>query len=165
MASNQVREALGKEGVEQLHDFYCKRIEPHEDLFVFYRRHHLFHLDTNSNSAHEGTIHGIKFHSLLVKPTHGIVESTKILTQQSKLKCSDVKLQSALYDESTVRGWSNLVTANSLTCLGESILLQQWEESKKYAITSLRDNKWLVLRHAGEEEVSVSTSKKYPRFH
>jgi hypothetical protein len=49
--------------------------------------------------------------------------------------------------------------------LGESILLQQWEESKKYAITSLRDNKWLVLRHAGEEEVSVSTSKKYPRFH
>jgi hypothetical protein len=52
MASNQVREALGEEGMEQLHDFYCKRIEPHEDLFVFYRRRHLFHLDTNSNSAH-----------------------------------------------------------------------------------------------------------------
>jgi hypothetical protein len=100
LASNKVKEALGQEGVEQLHDFYCKRIEPHEDLFVFYRRRHLFHFDTNSNSAHEGTNHGIKYHSLPVKPTHGIVESTRILTQKSKLKASDRKLQAAQYDHS-----------------------------------------------------------------
>jgi hypothetical protein len=92
MASHKVQEALGQEqGVEQLHEFYCKRIEPHEDLFVFYQRRHLFQFDTNSNSAHEGTNHGIKYHSLAVKPTHGIVESTKILTHQSKLKCRDSK--------------------------------------------------------------------------
>jgi hypothetical protein len=47
------QEALGSQGSEQLQDFCCKRIEPHEDLFVFYRRRHLFHLDTNSNSAHD----------------------------------------------------------------------------------------------------------------
>jgi hypothetical protein len=35
MLSNQVEEALGQQGVSQLKDFYCKRIEPHEDLFVF----------------------------------------------------------------------------------------------------------------------------------
>jgi hypothetical protein len=53
--------------VSQLKEFYCKRIEPHEDLFVFYRLSHLFHFDTNSNSAHEGTNHGIKYHSLFSK--------------------------------------------------------------------------------------------------
>jgi hypothetical protein len=36
IASNQVQQALGPQGVEQLEDFYCKCIEPHEDLFVFY---------------------------------------------------------------------------------------------------------------------------------
>jgi hypothetical protein len=36
MASHKVQEALGQQGIKQLHEFYCKPIEPHEDLFVFY---------------------------------------------------------------------------------------------------------------------------------
>jgi hypothetical protein len=163
LASNKVKEALGQEGVEQLHDFYCKRIEPHEDLFVFYRRRHLFHFDTNSNSAHEGTNHGIKYHSLPVKPTHGIVESTRILTQKSKLKASDRKLQAAQYDHSKVRGWSHLPTANSLTRLGESILLVQWEESTKYEIAGPYHNNWFVGR-GGNQEPAISSCEIYPRF-
>jgi hypothetical protein len=39
IASNQVQKALGPQGIEQLEDFYCKCIEHHEDLFVFYQQH------------------------------------------------------------------------------------------------------------------------------
>jgi hypothetical protein len=164
MLSNQVEEALGQEGVSQLKEFYCKRIETHEDLFVFYRRSHLFHFDTNSNSAHEGTNHGIKYHSLAVKPTHGIVESTKILTQQSNMKTSDQKLQAAHYDASKVRGWSTLPTANSLTRLGESILLTQWEESTKYELTGPYEHCWKVVRHGVYDAAMVSKYDKFPKF-
>jgi hypothetical protein len=162
IASNQVQQALGPQGVEQLEDFYCKRIEPHEDLFVFYRRRRL-HLDTNSNSAHEGTNHGIKYHSIPVKPTHGIVESTKILMQQSKIKSGDAKIQSAQYNHSKIRGWSCLPTANSLTHLGESLVLKQWEESTNLFTTGPCDHKWLVVRKADAEFASTST-QKYPKF-
>jgi hypothetical protein len=91
------------------------------------------------------TNHGIKYHALPVKPTHCVVESTKILAQQSKLKSGDKKIQAAQYDqESKVRGWSNLPTANSLTHLGESLLINEWEESTKYAIIGPCNNKWLL---------------------
>lgn len=166
LESSQVLQALGEEGVEQLKEFYCKRVEPHEDLFVFYRRRHLFHLDTNSNSAHEGTNHGIKYHSIAVKPTHGILESTKILTQQSKLKSGDKKLQDSQYDESEVKGWSSLPTANLLTRLGESILLAEWEQSAKYEITGPCNNVWLVHRPVPTDDLEGAAlrSHQYPRF-
>jgi hypothetical protein len=49
--SDEVKEALGPHGFDQLQEFYGKRIEPHEDYFVFYRRRHLFHLEFNSNKV------------------------------------------------------------------------------------------------------------------
>jgi hypothetical protein len=76
--SDKVKEALGPNGFDQLQEFYGKQTESHEDYFVFYCRRHLLHLDTNSNSAHEGTNNGMKYHSVAVRPTHGLVESTRI---------------------------------------------------------------------------------------
>jgi hypothetical protein len=143
--SEKVKEALGEDGAMQLQDFYCRRVEPHEDQFVFFRRQQRFHLDTNSNSAHEGTNKGMKYHSLPVKPTHSLVESTKILTHQSKLKSGDSKIRASQYDRSHSR-WLSSPTADYLTRLGESLLQTQWEASKSYALTGPFKNQWLVMK-------------------
>jgi hypothetical protein len=129
--SAEVQEALGEDGAMQLQDFYCRRAEPHEDQFVFFCRRKLFHLDTNSSSAHEGTSKGMKYHSLPVKPTHSLVELTKILTHQSKLKSGDGKIRASQYDRNHSR-WSSLQTADYLTRLGESLLCTQWGASQNY---------------------------------
>jgi hypothetical protein len=95
------------------------------------------------------------------------VESTKILTQQSKFKSGDTKIQSAQYDQSKVRGWSCLPTANSLTRLGESLLLKEWDESATYDITGPCNFQWLVLRQRNttEEATTLATTQhKYPKF-
>jgi hypothetical protein len=142
--SDEVKEALGPHGFDQLQEFYGKRIEPHEDYFVFYRRRHLLHLDTNSNSAHEGTNNGMKYHSVAVRPTHGLVESTRILTHQSKLKCGDVKIRYAASDTSRSL-WSNLPTADHITRLGNSLLSTQWKASQNYIMHGPSNNSWLAM--------------------
>jgi hypothetical protein len=80
------------------------------------------------------------------------------------MKTSDRKLQAAHYDASKVRRWSTLPTANSLTHLGESILLTQWEESTKYEITGPYDHCWKVVHHRDHNDTMVSKYDKYPRF-
>jgi hypothetical protein len=122
---------VGTGSLGVLMDFYCRRVEPHEDQFVFFRRRKLLNLDTNSNSAHKGTNKGMKYHSLPVKPTHSLVELTKILTHQSKLKSGDGKIRASQYDRNHSR-WSSLQTADYLTRLGESLLCTQWGASQNY---------------------------------
>jgi hypothetical protein len=162
--SDTVKEALGTHGFDQLQDFYGKRIEPHEDYFVFYRRRNLFHLDTNSNSAHEGTNNGIKYHSVPVRPTHGLVESTRILTRQSKLKCGDTKVRNAASDTSRSL-WSNLPTADHITRLGNSLLSTQWKASHKYIAMGPCNNSWLVMLDPNKKtKKSSSISNEIPEF-
>jgi hypothetical protein len=155
--SKEVKEALGQHGFEdQLQKLYGKRIEPHEDYFVFHRHRNLFHLDTNSNSAHEGTNNGIKYHSVPVRPTHGLVESTRILTHQSKLKCGDTKVRYAASDTSRAL-WSHLPTADHISRLGNSLLSTQWKASQNYIATGPCNNSWLVMVDSNNQTKSSSS--------
>lgn len=61
--SVEVLDALGPDDVVNVKTFYREKMEPHEGLFEFYRRRHILHFDTSSNSAHEGTNKGMKYHS------------------------------------------------------------------------------------------------------
>ena len=52
--SDQFAAAMQTTGaVDQVKDFYVRRIYPHLDHIVFYKRKHLLHFETNSHSAHE----------------------------------------------------------------------------------------------------------------
>jgi hypothetical protein len=162
--SDGVKEALGPHGFDQLQEFYGKRIESHEDYFVFYRRRHLFHLDSNSNSTHEGTNNGLKYHSVAVRPTHGLVESTRILTHQSKLECGDAKLRYAA-SETSKYSWSSLPRAYHITRLGNSLLSTQRNASQNYIAHSPLIGSWLVLLDTSSTaNQSKQDGDRVPRF-
>jgi hypothetical protein len=132
--SDDVREALGgAAAVEQLKDFHRRHVEPLEDFFVFHYRKSLLAFETNSNSAHEGTNKGMKSHSAPVRPQHRLDQAGQILTLQGELKVLDTQIRNSAKENSR-KLWSSLPTANHLTDLGESLVINQWEQKDEYSV-------------------------------
>lgn len=110
--------------VSQAKDFYNTRIYPHLGQFVFYKRKHLLHFDTNSNSAHEGTNLGLKNHAAPTNPQHTLEKATKVLTHQANLKA--LKLQSDIaWKVNSKMLWSDQPTKDKLVDLAVSLLTKE----------------------------------------
>lgn len=137
--------ALGPDDVVNAKTFYREKFEPHEGLFEFYRRRHILHFDTSSNSAHEGTNKGMKYHSAPVRPQHPLVQATKVLCFQGEMK--EVDLSNKLAEKENSRKlWSALPTADYLSDLGEALLSNEWMLHQQYSVVGpTGEGKWFCL--------------------
>jgi hypothetical protein len=132
--SDQFAAAMQTTGaVDQVKDFYVRRIYPHLDHIVFYKRKHLLHFDTNSNSAHEGTNRGMKSHAAPTNPQHTLAKATKVLTHQACLK--SLSLQSDLARKINSKTlWSEQPTQGHVVDLALNLIINEWEQRGHYDI-------------------------------
>ena len=132
--SDQFAAAMQTTGaVNQVKDFYVSRIYPHLDHIVFYKRKHLLHFDTNSNSAHEGTNRGMKSHAAPTNPQHTLSKATKVLTHQACLK--SLSLQSDLARKINSKTlWSEQPTQGNVVDLALNLIINEWEQRGHYDI-------------------------------
>jgi MULE transposase domain/SWIM zinc finger len=132
------------DAVESIFHFLRGHVEPHEQHFLFYLRKHILAFEANSNSAHEGTNHGMKSHSSSTNPQQSIHEAAKTLCFQAEVKEQSTKNCLVRKADST-KLWSTLPTADKLTDFGEGLLQEQWKASANYKIHGPEGNKWLLL--------------------
>ena len=59
-------------------------IEPHEDRYIYFKRKHIRHYDEYSNSAHEGTNHGLNSSADGVKASHLLDKASERLSFQGE---------------------------------------------------------------------------------
>ncbi len=93
-----------------------------ETLYLNYLRNDVMHFDVSHSSAHEGTNHGLKSHSCAIKPIMILDTSANTMNIQSSIKvkeCEDIIFQDATR---THKRWSDLLTSQHTTSVGEGIL-------------------------------------------
>ncbi len=93
-----------------------------ETLYLHYLRNDVLHLDVSHSSAYEGTNHGLKSHSCIIKPIMNLDTSANTLNIQSSIKvkeCEEIISQDAT---GTHKRWSDLPTSWHTTSFGEGIL-------------------------------------------
>jgi MULE transposase domain/SWIM zinc finger len=133
------------DAVEMVLYFLRSHVEPHEQHFAFHLRRNILAFEANSNSAHEGTNHGLKAHSSATNPQQSIHETAKTLCFQAEVKEQTTK-NCLVRKEGSRKLWSTLPTADQLTDFGEGLLLEQWKAGQKhYKINGPCENKWLLL--------------------
>jgi hypothetical protein len=134
--SNEFADALQTpQAVTQAKEFYKTRIYPNLDHLVFYKRKHLLHFDTNSNSAHEGTNRGMKSHAAPTNPQHTLEKAAQVLTHQARLKT--LLLQSALSRKAnSTTLWSDQPSQGQLVELAVSLISNEYSEREFYDIVA-----------------------------
>ena len=152
-------EDCGLEFTEQVKSMIRDYIEPHEEFYVFYKRIDVRHFSEYSNSAHEGTNHGLKYAADGVKPKHLIDKASERLSFQGertyeKFDSTTTKNQD-VYKES----WNHLKCSNYLVNRGAALLLQQHECVYNYEYLRISRENFLIRmkpdkRKQVESEVS-----------
>lgn len=79
------------------------------DQLVFYKRKRPLHVDTNSNSAHEGTNRGMDSPAVPTKPQHALEKAAKVLSHQAHLKALLLETGIACKVNGTTLGGISLV--------------------------------------------------------
>jgi hypothetical protein len=161
--SVNVKMVFGEAGSTQIKSFIRNNVEPHEDFLCSFIHKSVFHLDTTSNTPHEGTNNGIKNCGGPALPQHTLDRSTEVLITQSKIKTAQtiVRLASKLSSKNL---WSNLPTANFVTDLGEGLITAQWKERLHYTPRQVGQYKWLVRRTRSKEAAPSPTQSLIPKF-
>ena len=83
---------IGSASVDQLLDFHREHVSHHEDRFCFYKRLHLFHLETHSNTSHEGTNNALFNCAAPVMPTNSLEKAAKTLYFNANLKTQNTTI-------------------------------------------------------------------------
>jgi MULE transposase domain/SWIM zinc finger len=171
MNSDKVAQAFNPAGgdspmaagaLEKVRSFVRENVLPHESFFVFYRRQFMLAFETNSNSAHEGTNHGMKSHSQPTNPQHTIVDATDVLCDQAAR--SERKMTWTVVRKIASKSLhSTLPTANTLTDLGNGLVEKQWQQAKNYNICGPNGHQWLCMRRA-DNAANGRVPKAVPRF-
>jgi hypothetical protein len=117
------------------------------------------HLNTTTNSDHEGKNCSIKAGPSCVLPQHGIDNSVKIQvdTDSNKFDLYQQYMASALFGRAM---WSNSPTINDVTLPAEFMLKLALESCKTYAAWRANPYKWLVVR-----SVDCDMHSLIPCFH
>jgi hypothetical protein len=118
--------------------------------------------ETNSNSTHEGTNHGMKSHSAPTNPQHTLVDATDVLCDQAAR--NERKMTWTVVRKVASKSLhSALPTANTLTDLGNGLVEKQWRQAENYKICGPSGNQWLCMRRA-DTTAKVTVPKAVPRF-
>jgi SWIM zinc finger len=152
--------------VKEAKDFYNMHFYPILDHIVFYKRKHLLHFNTNSNSAHEGTNRGLKSHAAPTNPQHTLGNATKVLCHQAKLKT--LQLQTVLAKKiNATTLWSDQPCQGQLVELAVSLTSNEFDERKFYDIVGPfadANNFWLLLRRdLKTQDTELGTVPKFRR--
>jgi SWIM zinc finger len=156
------RTAAAESEIEEIVDFVRRNVEPLVPFFAFHLRKHMHTFETNSNSAHEGTNHGIKSHSAAVKPQHTTLDATDRLcfqAQQNERKITSI----VVARQSQTSLHSNLPTASTLTELGNGLVEAQWNEKENYDICGPFGYYWHCLRRTAVAHTPTMPCK-IPQF-
>ena len=155
-----------QQAVKQAIKFYRQNIFPILDHIVFYKRKHLLHFDTNSNSAHEGTNRGMKSHAAPTNPQHTLEKATKVLSHQARLKA--LMLHCALARKANCTTlWSDL---SQLVEMAVGLINNECAEQAFYNVVGPFNNDegagifWLLMRRDQEsEDTQLGTVPKFKR--
>jgi hypothetical protein len=157
------------QAVTQAKEFYKNRIYPNLEHLVFYKRKHLLHFDTNSNSAHEGTNRGMKSHAAPTNPQHTLEKATQVLSHQARLKA--LVLQSGIASKAnSTTLWSDQPGQSQLVDLAVCLISHEYAEREFYDIVGPfvsadgNDIFWLVMRRDQEtQDAQLGTVPKVKR--
>jgi hypothetical protein len=88
LASKEVLDACGGQQyvIDQVSGFVINYVIIYDEVFLFYKKKFLRHVDVKTSSAHEGTNFGIKEHAAAVLPSHKINVAAAKLSLQSSMK-------------------------------------------------------------------------------
>ena len=150
--SAPVVDVLGTGTVEAILSFLKVNVFPHEYRFCFYVRRAMFHLETHSNTSHEGTNNGLKNCAAPVMPQNSVERAVETLSFNADLKTRDTMIR--LSDKRVSKKlWSSSPTANNITDLGEGLVRFEWEKGAVW--NAVRDIdvvlRWITY-HQNEEE-------------
>jgi SWIM zinc finger len=101
----------------------------------------------------------MKHNAAPTNPQHDMVAATDVLCKQAARKEREVTNEVVLMFKNKSLH-SNLPTANTLTCLGNELVHNQWVEKDKYKISGPVANKWLCMR----EKESSNQRSMVPLF-
>jgi hypothetical protein len=91
--SRDVKEILGSVYVEAIINFARKNLLPQEDRMSYFKRHDLFHLETHTNCANQGTNNGMKNCSAPVMPQNRSDQAVKTLHLNAEIKAANAKIK------------------------------------------------------------------------
>jgi len=152
--SKEVRDLLGSVAVDTILDFVRQHVSHHEDRFCYYKRRGMFHLETHSNTSHEGTNNALFNCAAPVMPTNSVDKAAKTLFFNANLKTKNtcIKMQEK---NASRKLWSSTPTSDYVTDLCESLISTEWRKSDNYVTYRADVRRWLVC-HKNENGCSES---------
>lgn len=150
VAGTVVLDALGETARDVIFNFVNGHVFTQENHFTYYRRHHIFHLDSHSNTSHEGTNNGIKHCAVPVMPQNTLENSVSTLSFNAELKFLNTKIRVSHKSTST-KLWASSPTSGFVTDLCESMLLTEWSSAKEYHLFRSGSSNWLVVHKKNAE--------------
>ena len=84
LEQDHIIEDCGIDFINGVKKMIHENIEPNEADYVYYLRKKVCHFAEYSNSAHEGTYHGLKYSSDAINPSHLLDVSTERLSFQGE---------------------------------------------------------------------------------
>ena len=89
IGSKDVLSLFGEEACNLIIKFVRENVLPHEENFCYYKRHGIFHLETNTNCGLEGLQNGTKHSSNPLRPSTKLDKAVRVLEKNSKIKAID----------------------------------------------------------------------------
>ena len=149
--SDDVNSVFGKEASKLILKFVRENVLPHEDHFCYYKRHGVFHLETNTNCGLEGLQNGIKNSSNPLRPSTKLEKAVRVLEKNSTIKAFDRSI--AICDRvSSTKLWSLSSTSARVTDVAESMITREWQAGTNYTCFMSRPRTWQVKKRTEDQE-------------
>ena len=167
--SDDVTSIFGEDACDLILKFVRENVLPHEDHFCYYKRHDIFHLETNTNCGLEGLQNGVKNSSNPLRPSTKLEKAVRVLENNSQIKAIDRSI--AICDRAnSTKLWSLTSTSASVTNVAESMINHEWESRSNYDCILTCHRNWSVSKlikgrdsdneTSDEEEEVVSEGKE-----
>ena len=129
--SDGVKSILGEGAVSSILKLLCESVLPHTQQFAYYCQRNIFHLETHTNTGHEGTNNGMKHCAPPVGPQSKLEQTAKTLSFNAEIKINNTKIR-ATQKASSKKLWSESLTSPYVTDLCEALLQKEWNKIKNY---------------------------------
>jgi hypothetical protein len=129
--SRDVTEILRSVYVEAIIKFAPKNVLSQEDRMAYFKCHDLFHSETYTNCAHDGTNNGTKNCSTPVMPQNRLDWAVKTLHLNAEIKAANTSIK-VCQKSNSKKSWSDSPTSDHVTDPSESMLQTEWTHSSDW---------------------------------
>ena len=155
--SSSITELIGSHLVDTIVEFLREHVSHHEDRFCYYVRRGLFHLETHSNTLHEGTNNALFNCAAPVMPTNSLERAVSTLHMNADLKTQNTCIM--MEEKMASRKlWSDSPTSNHVTDLCENLLMTEWSKSDDWIAYRANAKRWLVCYRNEEDRHNDTTN-------